>query len=206
MRDDDTMKAISLGTFADYVNNSGSERMRMIAQQRAWYMGQDGPAYLPYQAARDGIRKAVKDGSPLPLQQMVFRATTTMVSHYRDLADGMEAFLVKHKPVFIEARSSMWTYGPLTVTLTQHLGMRIKGKDYVILPYLKPPALTTDGARVIWRTLEHTRQNTMPGCQVAALDVRRSKLFKPTTINRGHLDDWIESEAVGYVEHWRRAA
>ena len=112
MRDEVAMKPVSLGTFADYINNGGAERMKMIAQQRAWYSGQDGPAFLPYQAARDGIRNAVKDGSPLPLRQMVFRASQTMVSHYQELADGMEAFLDKYKPVFIEARSSMWTYGP----------------------------------------------------------------------------------------------
>ncbi|MHA6781897.1 hypothetical protein ACVGOW_13015 [Pseudonocardia saturnea] len=206
MRDNSLVRPVSLNTFAEYVNTNGAERMRMIAQQRSMYLGQSGPAYLPYQSARDGIRQAVREGSPMPLRQMVFRATTTMVSHYQELADGMEAFMAKHKPVFIEARSTTWTYGPLTINLTQHIGMRIKGKDYVVLPYLKPQILTSDGAKVIWRTLEHTRDQTMPACQVAALDVRRNKLFKPTTIDRGNLDCWIESEAVGYVEHWRRAA
>jgi hypothetical protein len=100
-----------------------------------------------------------------------------------------------------------WMWATLPVNVNHHVGMTIKGKPRVVFLYMKKPELTSEGAtKVAWRTLELTVDMTMPGADVAVLDVRRARLHLPTRKNRSQLDAWIESEALGYIEHWRRAA
>lgn len=85
--------------------------------------------------------------------------------------------------------------------------MILKGKPTVVLLSVKQPPLTTDTAtKVAWRTLELTLDHILPGARVAVLDVCRSKLYSPTTINHQRLDNWIASEALGYVDQRQRAA
>lgn len=65
MTGENGIRRIGLGTFADYVNINGSERIKRIAAQREWYTNPHKPAYMSYQAATAGIRKAVRENDPL---------------------------------------------------------------------------------------------------------------------------------------------
>lgn len=208
MNNPEHMRSIGLGVFVDYAHAPASEQMRVISEQRRLLNdpGSGGPQ--AYGAARTGLKKVVRTGDPRDLRRMVFSATRTMVTHYEELAAGMQGFLDQGRPKFVETGAASWTWGPLSLIVHQHVGMRIKGKPTIVFLYLKQsPLVRTDGgAMVAWRTLERAKDGILPGADVAVLDVRRSQLLRPTRIGRTRLDAWIESVALGYVEHWRRAA
>ena len=207
MSDHQQMRSIGLGVFVDYVNAQAAARMRIISDQRRSYDDPNSGAPQAYGAALAGLKQVLRTNDAVELRRMVFRATPTMATHYEELALGMRHFLDRSRPSFIEVGPATWTWGTLRLNVRQHVGMNLKGKPTVVFLYMKKPALTTDAAtKVAWRTLELTLDATLAGAQVAVLDVRRSKLHWPTTVNRRRLDSWIESEALGYVEHWRRAA
>lgn len=196
-----------LGVFADYINGAATARMKIIADQRKRFDDPNSGAPLAYAAALGGLKQTVRTGDLLDLRRMVFRASRTMVTHYEELADGMKLFVEREQPRFLPTRTATWQWGGLTVTVNQHVGMVVKGKPTAVFLYVKKPPLTVEGAtKVIWRTLELTVDRTLPGAGVAVLDVRRGKLLYPTSVKRVRLDNWIESEALGYIEHWKRAA
>ena len=204
---DDDLSPRGLGVFADYVNAVGSARMKIIADQRKRFEDPSNGAPQAYAAALGGIRKTVRTGDDMELRRMVFKASRSMVTHYEELASGMEAFMQRYKPQFLSTRNTTWQWGPLPIRVNQHVGMTIKGRSTVVFLYLKQPQLTSEGAtKVAWRTLELTTENTLAGAEVAVLDVRRGKLHLPTGMGRTKLDAWITAEAIGYAEHWRLAA
>lgn len=200
------LRPIGLGAFAEYINVNGAERMRRIGDQYDRYTDPRRPAFLPYQAAIAGIRRSVRDEDPTALDNMVGHASDVMRGHYEELAGGMARFLERHRPTYIETAAATWSYGDLVLNVNQHFGMTMKGAPHIVFPYLKQQPLTTDGAKVVWRTLEHTRDRILPSSKILILDVRRARTFRPTTVNRSKLDCWIQSEATGYVDHWRRIA
>src|SRR4051794_11353896 len=55
-----------------------------------------------------------------------------------------------------------WTWSSLPVTVSQHVGMTLKGQPTVVFLYVKKPVLTAEGSKVIWRTLELTIEHTLP--------------------------------------------
>lgn len=204
---DEGISPRGLGVFADYVNAVGSARMRIIAEQRKQFDDPNSGAPYAYAAALAGLRQTVRSGDVQDLRRMVFRAGRTMASHYEELADGMTRFVEREHPAFLPTNPATWMWATLPVNVNHHVGMTIKGKPRVVFLYLKKPELTSEGAtKVAWQTLELTVDTTLPGADVAVLDVRRARLHVPTRKNRAQLDAWIESEALGYIEHWRRAA
>lgn len=198
------MPPMGLSSFAEYVDAPGSEQMRRIENQYTWYNDPGRFAPMSYQAAFKGLRTAV-EGKPNALAEMIARAPNdTMRPHYEQLASGMERFIHSYKPTFIETATTTWSYGDLTLKLQRHIGMQIGRDQCIVLPYVKQPELTSDGAQIAWRTLELAQDRILPASKIIVLDVRRSKLFRPTRKNRNNLDCWIESQARGYVEHWRQ--
>lgn len=207
MIEEDILRPRGLAVFADYVNAAGSARMKIIEDQRKRFEDPNSGAPYAYSAALAGIKQAVRSGDELDLRRMVFKASRTMGTHYEELANGMAAFMQRYKPQFLATSGATWQWETLTVKVNQHVGMTIKGRPTVVFLYVKKPALTPEGAtKVAWRTLELTIDSTLPGADVAVLDVRRGQLQPKPRTGRPKLDAWITAEALGYVEHWRRAA
>ncbi|OLL98481.1 hypothetical protein Ae406Ps2_3792c [Pseudonocardia sp. Ae406_Ps2] len=182
--------------------------MKIIEDQWKRFNDPDSGAKQAYGPALAGLRHAVRSGDDLELRRMIFRASRTMVRSYEELAAGMQGFLARSRPEWVSTNNATWTWATLPINVNQHVGMRLSGVETVVHLYLKQTPLTAQGAtKVIWRTLQLTVDQTRPHAAVAVLDVRRGKLWKPTPIKKIRaLDAWIESEALGYIEHWRRSA
>lgn len=100
--------------------------MKIIADQRKRFDDPNSGAPFAYAAALGGLRQSVITGDVLELRRMVFRAPKNMVAHYEQLAEGMQAFVEKHRPQYLRTNAASWQWGALPITVNQQIGMSIK--------------------------------------------------------------------------------
>jgi len=199
--------AVSVGTFADYINVVGPKRVGIIDQQTARYLDPGRPAWYSYAAAETAVRAVLAGETDLPLARMMAAPPRNMPAHYAEIAAGIRTFVAQHRTSLVPVGNAAWSAEELTVNVRQHVGLRVRDAEpLVTFVYLKQLPLTSDAAKVVCRILEIVSDDVLPGAGVAVLDVRRAKLHRPNRrLNRSKLDRWLEAEATGYVRHWRSA-
>jgi hypothetical protein len=197
--------------FMDYTNERGSGRMAIVQQQRRRIEDPDQQAFRYYAPAVRSLPLAIAStDAAVVLDTMLDQTTSShQRQHHVELRDGMLTFIRKHHPSRVPVASGcQWVTPDLTVTIRQHVGIRMpNGSVSIVLLYLKQPALTQDaanaGLRVIETQLAALLANGVPG----VLDVRRAKIFTlRRNANRAKLDAWLRGEAAGYATHWAAAA
>lgn len=200
--------SIGVTVFIDYVNMSGSGRMALIGQQMGRILDPNRPAWFPYAAAEAKIKAAVASPDRAAvLRSMVESAPERMRPHYQEIAVGCDRWLASNRLTLLPVRSASWAAHGLTVKVLHHIGLRLPdGSAVAALLYLKQPPLIQAGANVGLRIMEQLMGSILPGAASMVLDVRRGKPFKLNgNVRRHRLDAWLQSEAAGYVTHWRTA-
>jgi hypothetical protein len=197
--------------FMDYANERGSGRMTIVQQQRKRIEDPDQQAFHYYAPAARTLPLAIASTDPeAVLDAMLDQTTSThQRQHHVALRDGMLTFIRKHRPSRVPvANGCQWVTPDLTVTIRQHVGIRMPdGRVFVMLLYLKQPPLTQDAANAGLRIMETQITALLVGGLPKVLDVRRAKLFPlRRNTNRRTLDAWLRGEAAGYAAHWAAAA
>lgn len=185
--------------------------MSIVQQQRRRIEGPDQQAFYYYSPAARNLPLAVASTDPEAVLDAMLNQTTSthQRKHHVELRDGMLAFIREHNPSRVPvATGCQWVTPDLTVTIRQHLGIRMPdGGVSVVLLYLKQPPLMEDAAKAALRIIETQLGALLAEGLPRVLDVRRAKIFAlRRNANRRGLDAWLRGEAAGYAAHWAAAA
>lgn len=204
-------RPISLPMFMDYANERGSGRISIVQQQRRRIEDPEQQAFHFYAPAVRNLPLAIASTDPEAVLDAMLDQTSSAPQrqHHIELRDGMLMFIRKHRPSRVPvANGCQWATPDLTVTIRQHVGIRMPdGRVFVVLLYLKQPPLTQDAANAGLRIMETQLTALLVGGLPKVLDVRRAKLLPlRRNTNRRTLDAWLCGEAAGYAAHWAAAA
>lgn len=197
---------VGVGVFMDYVNATGAGRIGIIKQQMERILDPTRLAWYPYTAAERALRKSVASADrDSVLRQAIESAPAQMRVHYEEIVTGWIRWLDRHPhSTLVPVSAAKWECGGLTVSVRHHLGLRQRDdRVLVALLYMKQQPLTQTGANVGLRILQQTIDDVRPGAEATVIDVRRSRMYRIRRNQQlGPLDDWIGSEAAGYLQHW----
>jgi hypothetical protein len=197
---------IGVGVFVDYVNGSGSARISILKQQMDRILDPTKLAWYPYTAIETALRSSLASTDPeASLSRAVADAKAAMRPHYEEIVTGWRQWLARNRgTTLVPTSAATWRHGDLTINIKHHVGLRRKdGQTVAALLYLKQQPLTQAGANVGLRILDQSMDRVLPGGQAAVIDVRRAKTYRIRANQKlGSLDNWIESEAIGYLAHW----
>lgn len=198
------MDTIPLSTFVDYTLSMGVGRLSAV---RA--------------AARNTSSPAKSDGFYVPLRDMIAdahragpltRADNRVMAAVMALPDDERAMRVFPKIVssyyrFVERYKSVCWFeppmrdfpiGPAVVRVDPDFGLLIDGRPYIVKVYWRGDPAAPQHFAITTTIMAQAMQVTWPGTVLAALDVRRGKLYE----YKPHEDIWtlVRAEAASYAE------
>jgi len=170
------MESISLTTFADFMNKSGTPKMGVV---REWkYRGEYDPATDYWKRMRDGIVAVHQKERGLDtLQRIVERATPTKRENYSTIAKAYKKWIGRRSmPWFVPTKQD-WESGKVSVQVNPELGLVIDGGRHLIKLYFKDDALPKNRAALVLQMMHmacgpHVKAGTI----MAVLDVRKCRL------------------------------
>lgn len=193
--------------FAEYLSSGTSGRLDVVNQQIEIYSGPYRPGADFYhdfvQALREGRARGADE---LCLRRCVAsQAQPTRKSHYSQLSSAWLQMLDWHlEPIHLA--HSMWEVPELAISVSPHMGLRLKdGRVAVVRLWLKESEPTNDAIRAMQWLLCEQMTAIHPNGVPVVLDLRRHRAHVMTRrpFKRGY-ENAIRAEAAGMGALWRR--
>lgn len=199
---------ITLGTFAEFLSASPSQRLDCVQRQRASYAQPFTPGASFYQEFVVAAQRGRQTGNDvMNLRAAVAKQRVpARQSHYSELTDAwLEWIETQGWPSSEPVGRSDWQLPALVVGITPEFALRQQDGTVTVLKlWLKRQPLTKDGATAALRLLDQHMGRLSPGGSAAVLDVRRRTLHEPSRRKpRKNYDAWLESEAVAFAHLWQ---
>jgi hypothetical protein len=196
---------ISLTTFVDFVNASGTPRLTCVRDAKAMYEQKYDPRTDFWKALREAIVEVHVNGRPVSdLNQLLCELRDVKKrSKYPNHVKMYQRFIGRKEVKWLGVDTVDWTSGDLRVRVNPELGLLIDDKAYVVKLYLKgqqPTKLRSDTIlHLIRETLSTKQAKAIPGL----LDVGRGKLIVPTVEVPG-LGALLRGEAAAFASMWKQ--
>ena len=188
------MRKLSLTTFVDIVAASGTSKATKAI--RALKDDEYHPAKDFYKQLRERIIDLHQnDKDKKYLRRLMFQVTDRKkINHYSTLIDQYSKWIGNKKMKWFNPPQGEYGTKDLIIRVNPELGLKIKGKDYVIKLYFKSDSLSKNKADIILGILEGTLNSHEI---MAVLDIRKGKLFVPT-IKIPMLKETVDAE-MAYI-------
>lgn len=198
------MPEISLTRFVDFVSKSGTPKLTVVRTTRKQIDEGYGPEKDFYKGVREAIIAMHRNGASIQRVAGILPGLTDKkkITHYPALVEGYTTWRDRKGAQWFEPPHTQWKSGGLSVRVNPELGLTIKGTPHLIKLYFKTDQLTKNRIDIITRLMAVACGDQAPdSCVMGVLDVRRSKLIKPTVPIVG-LDTMLRAEAAYWVSAW----
>lgn len=175
------MPKLSLTDLVDIVSTAGTPKLTRV--KRLKYRPPYHPAFDFYKPFREHIIRNHRAGQGRAELPQVLSVVTDekKLSNYPQLVTGYRKWWGRKKIEWFEPPSDIWSIGDVGVRVNPELGLSINGQPHLVKLYMKADGLARNRIHVITHLMHETLQDQCdPDTQMAVLDVRRSKLIKPT--------------------------
>jgi hypothetical protein len=193
---------ISMTTFVDFVAASGPTRLTVVRNAKKAYGRGYDPRTDYWRPLRKGIAEAFAQGYDSDVLAEAMSAVTDekKIANYRACAAGLDRWAGNRTFSPLSRCKESWTSGDLQLGVNPELCGSIDGTPHAIKLYFKAAPLSKARSDVALGLLEATHGGRDV---VGILDVRRSKLFRPTR-EIDDLDALLSGEAAAFAEIWRK--
>jgi hypothetical protein len=201
---------INARLFLTYIAD-GAGRNRIMKDQVRYYNDPTCQAHAFYGPVTTALKNSVISPTPDAILDACVRrarAEYGQQAAFEAITAGFRCWYTKINGTGVPLRSTTWSQGPLTITLRDLFGVRLKsGKTLAVLPYVGSQELSQAEANIVLRIMELSMDQIQPMARPVVLDTRRGKPFMlRSNTNRRDLDAAIVGEVARYIHHWRAAA
>ena len=198
------MPRISMTDFVDIVSKSGTPKTTKVAEvkNRRPYE----PAFDFYRLIRETIIEAHENGQPRSAIESVLEILTDRkkITAYPDLVMGYTKWWGRKTLDWFEPPTAFFSAHGVDVSVNPELGLTINGQPHLVKLYFKAPKLAKNRIDIITHLMEVALTDECPkGTAMAVLDVRRSKLIRPT-VAIPTLDATLIAELAYVAALWPR--
>ena len=124
------------------------------------------------------------------------------IALYPKLMEGYRHWSGRKGAEWFEPAYAVWRHGKLGLRVNPELGLKIKGVPHLIKLYFKQESLAKTRIDIITHLMAVACGEQAPeGCVMGVLDIRQSKLIKPTVPIDG-LDTMLRAEAAYWISAW----
>ncbi len=198
------MPEISLTSFVDFVSKSGRPKLTVLRKTKKQIEDGYGPEKDFYKRIREALVEMHGTGGTMRDVSAVLPALTDQkkVALYPKLVEGYRRWSGRKGAEWFEPTHIVWRHDKLGVRVNPELGLTIKGVPHLIKLYFKQESLAKTRIDVITHLMAVACGEQAPdGCVMGVLDIRQSKLFKPTVPIDG-LDTMLRAEAAYWISAW----
>jgi len=200
------MPTISLTSFVDFVTKSGRPKLTAVRSTKKQMDEGYGPEKDFYKRIREAIIEMHQTAGSISRVSAILPGLThkSKVNLYPKLVEGYKKWRSRRGAEWFDPPSTIWSSGGLNVRVNPELGLKIKGTPHLIKLYFKEAELAKNKIDIVTHLMAVACASRAPDdCVMGVLDVRRSKLIKPTVPIEG-LDIMLDSEAAYWVTAWNK--
>jgi hypothetical protein len=177
------MPYLTLTEFLDIVVANPTSKATKVRAAKKNREQEYNPAFDFYKQIRERIEETHRLGKPKAFIQALMPAVThdLKLEHYPVIIKGYTKWWGKKTLKWFDPPSEPYANHGVEVRVNAELGLLVDGKPHAIKLYFKADPLSKSRINVIHQVMADTLLPECPkGTQVAVLDVRRGKLYKPT--------------------------
>lgn len=194
------MLEISLTTFVDYLIATGSPRISVIRRAKDMYSRDYNPAFDFWRPLRQAIREMHRNDlgrGHLDLLQSNLSDKNKINAYPKNIL-GYKKWMGRKNIEWVGSVKSRWRSGDLIVNINPELNLRIQGDQYLIKLYLKADKLTKHRVNTSLYLLKESIKKRRIEATPAILDVKNSKLIKPSRDISG-IGVLLNAEASSFI-------
>lgn len=198
------MPEISLTSFVDFVSKSGRSKLTVLRKTKKQIEDGYGPEKDFYKRLREALVEMHRASGTINDVSSILPVLTDQkkMALYPKLIDGYRRWSGRKGAEWFEPDHTVWRYDKLGVRINPELGLAIKGIPHLIKLYFKQEPLSKSRIDVITHLMSVACAQRAPqGCVMGVLDVRQSKLIRPTVPIEG-LDTMLRAEAAYWITAW----
>ena len=196
------MAHLSLADFVSYVSKSGPSKLTKVRQLK------HRPAYRPffdfYRPIREAIVALHRTGGGSEILERVLRDEDDprRLRGFPAVIDGYRRFARRHDAQWFDPPRVIFPAGALDISVNPELGLMLDGEPIVVKLYFCERPLTKRSMDVVMHLMHKATGPLAPAeAHMGVLDVRRSKLFRPTVAVRD-ADALLHSELAWLETAW----